>query len=78
MDNSLQRIRRVLGSESYISLCVVPSSYTSSRVEYRALEGFVLAVSPFNFTAIGGNLPGSQSLLLLQNTLTSNHPQLQP
>jgi len=29
-----------------------------SRVEYRALEGFVLAVSPFNFTAIGGNLPG--------------------
>ena len=32
----------------------------SSRVEYRPLEGFVLAVSPFNFTAIGGNLPGSQ------------------
>ncbi|KAG6886578.1 hypothetical protein C0992_003299, partial [Termitomyces sp. T32_za158] len=29
-----------------------------NRVEYRALEGFVLAVSPFNFTAIGGNLPG--------------------
>lgn len=28
-----------------------------NRVEYRALEGFVLAVSPFNFTAIGGNLP---------------------
>ena len=37
--------------------------YASSRVEYRALEGFVLAVSPFNFTAIGGNLPGSQSRL---------------
>ena len=33
-----------------------------SRVEYRALEGFVLAVSPFNFTAIGGNLPGSELL----------------
>jgi len=31
-----------------------------NRVEYRALEGFVLAVSPFNFTAIGGNLPGGQ------------------
>jgi 1-pyrroline-5-carboxylate dehydrogenase len=30
-----------------------------NRVEYRALEGFVLAVSPFNFTAIGGNLPAS-------------------
>ena len=34
-----------------------------SRVEYRALEGFVLAVSPFNFTAIAGNLPGSTSSL---------------
>jgi hypothetical protein len=33
---------------------------THSRTEYRALEGFVLAVSPFNFTAIGGNLPGSK------------------
>ena len=38
-----------------------------SRVEYRALEGFVLAVSPFNFTAIGGNLPGSTSLFLYIN-----------
>ncbi|TCD61362.1 1-pyrroline-5-carboxylate dehydrogenase [Steccherinum ochraceum] len=34
-----------------------------NRVEYRALEGFVLAVSPFNFTAIGGNLPGAPALL---------------
>jgi len=34
-----------------------------SRVEYRALEGFVLAVSPFNFTAIGGNLPGVPALV---------------
>lgn len=31
-----------------------------SRTEYRALEGFVLAVSPFNFTAIGGNLCGGK------------------
>ena len=38
-----------------------PSPY-ASRVEYRPLEGFVLAVSPFNFTAIGGNLPGSPYL----------------
>jgi len=38
-----------------------PSPHTS-RVEYRPLEGFVLAVSPFNFTAIGGNLPGSAYL----------------
>lgn len=33
-----------------------------SRVEYRPLEGFVLAVSPFNFTAIGGNLPAGKHL----------------
>ncbi|KAK4453006.1 mitochondrial delta-1-pyrroline-5-carboxylate dehydrogenase [Podospora aff. communis PSN243] len=34
-----------------------------NRVEYRALEGFVYAVSPFNFTAIAGNLPGLPALL---------------
>lgn len=34
-----------------------------NRTEYRALEGFVLAVSPFNFTAIGGNLPGTPALV---------------
>lgn len=34
-----------------------------NRVEYRALEGFVLAVSPFNFTAIGGNLVGVPALV---------------
>jgi 1-pyrroline-5-carboxylate dehydrogenase len=28
-----------------------------NRMEYRPLEGFILAVTPFNFTAIGGNLP---------------------
>ena len=27
-----------------------------NRMEYRPLEGFVFAVTPFNFTAIGGNL----------------------
>ena len=30
-----------------------------NRMEYRALEGFVLAITPFNFTAIAGNLPTS-------------------
>ncbi|TFY79741.1 hypothetical protein EWM64_g4267 [Hericium alpestre] len=39
------------------------SSGCWNRVEYRALEGFVLAVSPFNFTAIGGNLPGTPALV---------------
>ncbi|KAI0125572.1 delta-1-pyrroline-5-carboxylate dehydrogenase [Xylariales sp. AK1849] len=34
-----------------------------NRVEYRPLEGFVYAVSPFNFTAIAGNLIGAPALL---------------
>src|SRR6185295_14795650 len=34
-----------------------------NRLEYRPLEGFVFAVSPFNFTAIGGNLTGSPALM---------------
>ena len=34
-----------------------------NRMEYRPLEGFVFAVSPFNFTAIGGNLSGSPALM---------------
>jgi 1-pyrroline-5-carboxylate dehydrogenase len=33
-----------------------------NRLEWRPLEGFVLAVTPFNFTAIGGNLPTSAAL----------------
>lgn len=33
-----------------------------NRVEYRALEGFIFAVTPFNFTAIGGNLPTAPAL----------------
>ena len=34
-----------------------------NRTEYRPLEGFVFAVTPFNFTAIAGNLPGTPALL---------------
>jgi 1-pyrroline-5-carboxylate dehydrogenase len=33
-----------------------------NRLEYRPLEGFVLAVTPFNFTAIAGNLPTSAAM----------------
>jgi 1-pyrroline-5-carboxylate dehydrogenase len=36
---------------------------TWNRLEYRPLEGFVFAVTPFNFTAIGGNLPTSAALM---------------
>ncbi len=32
-------------------------------VEYRALEGFVFAVTPFNFTSIAGNLPTSPAMM---------------
>jgi 1-pyrroline-5-carboxylate dehydrogenase len=33
-----------------------------NRTEWRPLEGFVLAITPFNFTAIGGNLPTSAAM----------------
>jgi 1-pyrroline-5-carboxylate dehydrogenase len=36
---------------------------TWNRMEYRPLEGFVFAVSPFNFTSIGGNLSTSPALM---------------
>ncbi len=34
---------------------LVPGVY--NRIEYRPLEGFIAALTPFNFTSIGGNLP---------------------
>jgi 1-pyrroline-5-carboxylate dehydrogenase len=34
-----------------------------NRLEYRALEGFVFALTPFNFTAIAGNLPTSVAMM---------------
>ena len=34
-----------------------------NRTEYRPLEGFVLAITPFNFTAISGNLPTAPALM---------------
>ena len=39
------------------------NSDTWNRLEYRGLEGFVYAISPFNFTAIAGNLPASPALM---------------
>ncbi len=35
----------------------------TNQLDYRGLEGFVYAVSPFNFTAIGGNLPTAAALM---------------
>lgn len=34
----------------------------NNRMEYRPLEGFVLAITPFNFTSIGGNLPTAPAI----------------
>jgi 1-pyrroline-5-carboxylate dehydrogenase len=39
------------------------SHATWNQSDYRALEGFVYAVTPFNFTAIAGNLPGAPALM---------------
>ena len=36
---------------------------TWNRMEYRPLEGFVLAITPFNFTSIAGNLPTAPALM---------------
>jgi len=39
------------------------SSGVWNRIDYRPLEGFVFAVTPFNFTAIGGNLPTAPAIM---------------
>ncbi|HVN67707.1 MAG TPA: aldehyde dehydrogenase family protein, partial [Candidatus Sulfotelmatobacter sp.] len=38
-----------------------PGSWT--RLDYRSLDGFVFAITPFNFTAIGGNLPTAPAMM---------------
>jgi len=48
-------------SQIYSQQPISPEGF-NNRMEYRALEGFVLAVTPFNFTAIGGNLPTSAAM----------------
>ena len=40
----------------------ISSTGIHNRMEYRPLEGFVLAITPFNFTAIGANLPTSAAM----------------
>lgn len=48
-------------SEIYSQQPIAPQGF-NNRMEYRPLEGFVLAVTPFNFSAIGGNLPTSAAM----------------
>ena len=49
--------RRLLAEQPVSS----PGSW--NRLEYRPLEGFVMAITPFNFTSIAGNLPTAPALL---------------
>ncbi|HET7025053.1 MAG TPA: L-glutamate gamma-semialdehyde dehydrogenase [Gemmatimonadales bacterium] len=39
------------------------SAQTWNRLDHRPLEGFIYAITPFNFTAIGGNLPSAPALM---------------
>lgn len=48
-------------SKIYTEQPVSPQGF-NNRMEYRPLEGFVLAVTPFNFTAIGANLPTAPAM----------------
>lgn len=48
-------------SDIYRQQPISPEGF-NNRMEYRALEGFVLAVTPFNFTAISGNLPAAPAM----------------
>jgi len=48
-------------SEIYKQQPLSPQGF-HNRMEYRPLEGFILAVTPFNFTAIGGNLPTAPAM----------------
>ncbi|KAJ3495363.1 hypothetical protein NLG97_g3449 [Lecanicillium saksenae] len=50
-------------NELYNEQPVHNSNGVWNRLEYRPLEGFVYAVSPFNFTAIAGNLVGTPALM---------------
>ncbi|KAI8912218.1 Aldehyde/histidinol dehydrogenase [Powellomyces hirtus] len=50
-------------AQIYADQPIKNSPTTWNRMEYRPLEGFVLAYSPFNFTAIGGNLVSAPALM---------------
>lgn len=48
-------------SKIYTEQPISPAGF-NNRMEWRPLEGFILAVTPFNFTAIGGNLPTAPAM----------------
>lgn len=50
-------------TEIYREQPISPDPLIWNQVEYRPLEGFVFALTPFNFTAISGNLPASAAMM---------------
>jgi 1-pyrroline-5-carboxylate dehydrogenase len=58
------RLNTVFAEEIYSVQPPLQSPNTWNRLEYRELEGFVLAISPFNFNAIGANLPTSPAIMV--------------
>ncbi|KAI9361635.1 Aldehyde/histidinol dehydrogenase [Zopfochytrium polystomum] len=57
------RFNTKYAAEIYANQPTKNAPYTWNRMEYRPLEGFVVAYSPFNFTAIGGNLVSAPALM---------------
>lgn len=57
------RFNAMYAAEMYAQQPQENASLTWNRMEYRPLEGFVTAFTPFNFTAIGGNLPSAPAIM---------------
>lgn len=57
------RLNTVFAQDIYSVQPPLNSPNVWNRLEYRELEGFVLAISPFNFCAIGANLPSAPALM---------------
>ncbi|UWX54162.1 L-glutamate gamma-semialdehyde dehydrogenase [Maribacter litopenaei] len=67
IDSACELIDFLRFNVEYMSQIYDEQPYSSegiwNRVEYRPLEGFVYAITPFNFTAIAGNLPASAAMM---------------
>lgn len=57
------RFNAFYAQEIYEQQAMVSPSGIWNRLQHRPLEGFVLAITPFNFSAIAGNLPASMALM---------------
>ncbi|WP_420154999.1 L-glutamate gamma-semialdehyde dehydrogenase [Siphonobacter sp.] len=57
------RFNVAFATEIYRNQPISPDPTIWNQVEYRPLEGFVFALTPFNFTAISGNLPASAAMM---------------